>query len=83
MSFYLGIIIPLKLSNSGFSAALVRTFTLRASCPRRPSGLNVIFISPVFPGAIGSVGNVGLVHPHPPLLTDMITSGSSPVFVNL
>ena len=82
MPGHFGIIIPLKESITGLEDALVRTFTLRSSCPRRPSGLNVILISPDWPGATGCAGNAGFVQPQPPLLTDMMTSGSSPVLVN-
>lgn len=50
--------------------------------PDCPAGLYSTAISPVSPGAIGSFGHFGTVHPQDPFAFDII-NGSVPVFVNL
>ena len=47
-----------------------------------PLESNSTLISPEAPGAIGSLGQSGTVHPQLPLASE-ITNGSLPVFLNL
>lgn len=46
--------------------------------PGRPSGLKVTLIWAFFPGAIGSFGHSGVVHPQE-AITRVMTKGISPV----
>ncbi len=50
--------------------------------PDLPALLNTTLISPFSPGAIGSLGQSGMVHPQEALQLD-ITKSLSPVFSNL
>jgi hypothetical protein len=61
---------------------LAVTVTLFVCLPGFPLLSNSTSITPVPPGAIGSVGHFGTVQPQLPFAL-LMTSGSLPVFVNL
>ena len=74
--------IPLMYKVFVTSTAFEVTLILLLKFPNLPLLLYIAFISLVWPGAIGSFGHSGVVHPQE-ALTAVITIGSFPTLVNL
>jgi len=62
-----------ELKNSGDKPLIISNYEVECGCT---------LITPDFPGAIGSLGHCGVVHPHDPTAFEII-NGSLPTLVNL
>ena len=74
--------VPVKVRAILFFWEETFILTVRDTSPLKPRGRNFTTISPFSPGLIGALGKEGVVQPHPPLLTVMMPTGSSPTLVN-